>query len=212
MGEEDSCEEVGEEEVVSDMEDDVIVVDTDSGKQSFDESGNSLSDASISSDDGPATGGLAPATGPATGGPGGGGPGRGHYQYGVSGPEIWNNGYFYIRGHECDLKMYIHGEFCAAAGLGKQFRTKTISPHTVGETRASPTRSMLCLKAWMLWRSKSVASWIDSVPARQRLFAEEAASHRAHHSSPASQRRLRASHCMYMHSIRSIRLCLRSCW
>ena len=99
----DSCEEVGEEEVASDMEDDVIDVDTDSDKKSFDESGNSLSEASISSDDGPAKGGPgpaiggpAPATGPASGGPApppgpaSGGPGR----YGHSGPNIWDNGYF----------------------------------------------------------------------------------------------------------------------
>ena len=32
---------------------------------------------------------------------------------------------------------------------------------------------MLCLKAWMLWRAKSVAGWVDSTLARQRLFAEE---------------------------------------
>ena len=69
--------------------------------------------------------------------------------------------------------MFIHEEFTAAAALGRQFRTKTITPHTIGETRDSPTKTMLCLKAWMLWRAKSVAGWVDSVPARQRLFAEE---------------------------------------
>ena len=71
-----------------------------------------------------------------------------------------------------DLKIYIHGEFTAAADLGYQFRSKTITPGTIGETRDSPTKSMLCLKAWMLWRAHSVAGWVDRVPARQRLFAE----------------------------------------
>ena len=93
----DSCEEVGKEEVSSDMEDDAIDVDTDSDKMSFDESGNSLSEASISSDDwpakcgpGPANGGLALSTGPASSGPAlatgpaSGGPDR----YGYGGPKI----------------------------------------------------------------------------------------------------------------------------
>ena len=69
--------------------------------------------------------------------------------------------------------MFIHAEFTAAAALGPQFRSKTITPRTIGETRDSPTKTMLCLKAWMLWRANSVAGWVDSVPARQRLFAEE---------------------------------------
>ena len=72
-----------------------------------------------------------------------------------------------------DLKIYIHAECTAAAALGRQFRSSTITPRTIGETRDSPTKTMLCLKAWMLWRAKSVAGWVDSLPARQRLFAEE---------------------------------------
>ena len=71
-----------------------------------------------------------------------------------------------------DSKIYIHAEFTAAAALGRQFRSRTITPRTIGETRDSPTKTMLCLKAWMLWRAKSVPAWVDSVPARQRLFAE----------------------------------------
>ena len=170
----DSCEEEGEEEVASDMEDDVLDVDTDSDKKSFDESGNSLSEASISSDDGPAKGGPGPAKGgpgPATG-PASSGPAGGIAHYGRSGPRIWSNGYFYIKGNTHFLIMHIHEEFTAATALGSQFRSKTISPHTIGETRDLPTKTVLCLKAWMLWRAHSVAGWVDRVPARQRLFAE----------------------------------------
>ena len=163
----DSCEEVGKEEVASDIEDEAIDVDTDSDKKSFDESGNSLSEASISSDDGPAKGGPGPATGPASSGPAG-----GIAHYGRSGPRIWSNGYFYIKGNTHFLIMHIHEEFTAATALGSQFRSKTISPHTIGETRDLPTKTVLCLKAWMLWRAHSVAGWVDRVPARQRLFAE----------------------------------------
>ena len=174
----------------SDMEDDAIDVDTDSDKMSFDESGNSLSEASISSDDwpakcgpgpansgpapatGPASGGPAPATGPASSGPAPGPASGGPDQYGYTGPTIWDNGYFFIKGNKLDLKMFIHREFTADAALGPAFRSKTITPRTIGETRESPTKSMLCLKAWMLWRARTVAGWVDSVPARQRLFAE----------------------------------------
>ena len=115
-----------------------------------------------------------PATGRASGGPptppgpASGGPDR----YGYSGPNIWDNGYFFIKGNELDLKMFIHREFTAEAALGPVFRSKTLTPRTIGETRESPTKSMLCLKAWMLWRAHSVAGWVDRVPARQRLFAE----------------------------------------
>ena len=70
------------------------------------------------------------------------------------------------------MKMFIHREFTAEAALGPVFRSKTLTPRTIGETRESPTKSMLCLKAWMLWRAHSVAGWVDRVPARQRLFAE----------------------------------------
>ena len=175
----DSCEEEGEEEVASDMEDDVIDVDTDSDKKSFDESGNSLSEASISSDDGPAKGGPgpaiggpAPATGPATG-PASSGPAGGIAHYGRSGPRIWSNGYFYIKGNAKFVIMQIHEEFTAPTALGHQFRSKSISRRdTMGETGELPTKAVLCLKAWMLWRAHSVAGWVASVPARQRLFAE----------------------------------------
>ena len=42
----------------------------------------------------------------------------------------------------------------------------------MGETGELPTKAVLCLKAWMLWRARSVPGWVDSVPARHRLFAE----------------------------------------
>ena len=52
--------------------------------------------------------------------------------------------------------------------------TKTIRPISVGETRDDPTRSMLCLKAWTLWRARNVARWLGVTAARQRAFEEEA--------------------------------------
>ena len=60
-------------------------------------------------------------------------------------------------------------------GLGRQpAMSKAITPHTVGETRDCPNRTMLCLKAWMLWRAYHCAGWVGQSQARQRLFMLEA--------------------------------------
>ena len=50
--------------------------------------------------------------------------------------------------------------------------SKTITPHRVGETRDEPTRTMLCLKAWMIWRARNAAGWLEVNAARKRAFAE----------------------------------------
>ncbi len=51
--------------------------------------------------------------------------------------------------------------------------TKTITPSTVGETRKDPTRTLLLLKAWMLYRARGVPGWVEGSGSRQRLFAME---------------------------------------
>ena len=56
-------------------------------------------------------------------------------RYGRSGPVIWNNEYFFIKGHELDLKMFIKEAFATVAALGNRKRSRTITPHRVGETR-----------------------------------------------------------------------------
>ena len=110
----------------------------------------------------------AAATGPASSGPA-----DGIAHDGRSGPRIWSNGYFYLKGNAKFLIMSIHDEFTADTALGRHFRTKSISRRdTMGETGELPTKAVLCLKAWMLWRARSVPGWVDSVPARRRLFEE----------------------------------------
>ena len=111
-------------------------------------------------------------SGLASGGPPGGGCPTGLH-VGLSGGVIWHNSYFFIRGHAHDLKMYIFEAYTGEAALGRKNRTRTITPSTVGESRDSPTRTLLCLKAWMCWRAKQNIAWLTSVPARQRLFEEE---------------------------------------
>jgi hypothetical protein len=176
---EDSCEDLGFAQLeVSDIDEGDAAVDTDA--ESSEESGNTTGSASDSSTGSeaalkkappkkvPATGGSAPATGGKPDKP---------VQFGKSGPTISDNGYFYIKGHELDLKMYIHDRWLAAPPLGigrSPQMSKTITPATVGETRADPVRSLLVLKAWMLCRARIHPGWIESNGARQRLFTEEA--------------------------------------
>jgi hypothetical protein len=59
-------------------------------------------------------------------------------------------------------------------GMGKlPAMTKSITPTTVGESREHPTRSLLLLKAWMLWRARGAPGWVEGSDSRQRLFREE---------------------------------------
>ena len=178
----DSCEDLGDVPVPSDLEDETLVVGT-SKEMSSDDSGVSFSDAATStdSDEGsessglkvdlkkgkPATGGHEPATGshqPATGGH------KGH-----GGPIIFDNKYFKMHSNKLDLKMHIHDRWLISPpeGLGtKPTMTKTITPSTLGEPRDSPQRTMICLRAWMLWRVRAVPGWLEANACRQRLFME----------------------------------------
>ena len=181
---EDSCEELGLTHLEkSDLDEGDPAVDT--GAVSSDLSGCTTGSASDSSTDSeaplkkvPATGGTVPATGgkpgtvPATGGkldkP---------VKCGKSGPTIYDNGYFYIKGHVLDLKMHIHDQWLVdpPEGIGRTPQmTKTITPKTIGENRDDPVRSLLILKAWMLGRARNIPGWIGSDVNRQHLFTEEA--------------------------------------
>jgi hypothetical protein len=191
---EDSCEDLGLLEE-SDLDEGDPAVDT--GAVSEDLSGNTTGtdpDSSTGSEASsspqrhnhrrqatatggkPPTGDTVPATGdtvPATGGK------RGK-------PDIlYDNGYFFIKNHEKDLKMHVHDRWLVdppvGIGLptkgtkgGKNAGSKTCTPSTVGEERATPVRTLLFLKAWMLWRARIQPGWIESDDSRQRLFTEEA--------------------------------------
>ena len=163
---EDSCEDLCDEHPASDLDEDELVADTDG--PSVDESCNSvtssdssgLEEADVPADDAAkgersATGGRRPATG---------------------GPHLYDNGYFYIKGNALDVKILIHNIWVhdPPGGLGRvPAMSKTITPSRMGESREEAMRSMLLLRAWMLWRAKGVAGWIEKDCSRQRLFAEE---------------------------------------
>ena len=115
--------------------------------------------------------------GSATGGHGSAPGGHGSAKGGASGPCIFDNGYFFLKSNELDLKMKIYDKWLVAPpkGIGRlPTMTKTITPSTLGESRDKPTRSMLCLRAWMLFRVNAFPGWVSSLAHRERLFIEEA--------------------------------------
>ena len=72
--------------------------------------------------------------------------------------------------------MHIYEKWLVAPpnGIGRlPAMTKTITPSTLGESRDKPTRSMLCLRAWMLFRVNAFPGWVSSLAHRERLFIEE---------------------------------------
>ena len=96
---------------------------------------------------------------------------------GASGPRVFDNGYFRLKSNEFDLKMFISDSWLMPPpnGLGRlPTKTKTITPSTLGESREKPTRTMLCLRAWMLFRVNGATVWVSSLAHRERLFIEEA--------------------------------------
>jgi len=173
----DSCEDVGDK-LDSDLELDEPVVDTDVA--SFDESGATESTESTDEEDKGITGGKGPATpdtgghGPATSGHKTGNKIRRGPSHGVRGPTIFDNGYFLMKSHELQMVMEIHPRWLHEDELGRSpTMSKSIALHTVdcGEDR---TRAILLVKAWMLWRVRNVAGWVESSEGRKRLFTEEA--------------------------------------
>ena len=148
----------------SGLSDATTASDSDSASVSESDPKRKKAVGSATSDPGSATGDQAPAT-------------KKPAKFGRSGATIFDNGYFMIKGHELDLKMHIHDRWLVPppTGIGRSHNmSKTITPKTVGEERADPVRTLLLLKAWMLWRARQIPGWIESCSARQRLFTEEA--------------------------------------
>ena len=167
----DSCEDLGDERP-SDVEPDEEVIDLDLDKKSFDGSGNSCtSGAETETESSEADVDDATAGGPAAGGP------SKERTSGGTGPTIFDNGYFYIKANKKDLKAFIHPMFLTMPphGVGPNpTMTKTITPHTVGETRDDPVRSLLCLRAWIIWRARGALGWLARSSEREHVFREEA--------------------------------------
>ena len=90
---------------------------------------------------------------------------------------LWDNGYFNILNNpdQTDVKIVMHSSWShdPPGGMGSVGRSRTLTPAHYGETRSCPTRSLLLLRAWMLWRV-NLNGWVYSDTGRQRHFEEEA--------------------------------------
>ena len=58
--------------------------------------------------------------------------------------------------------------------MGHWQMSKTLRPSAFGESRETPARSLLLLKAWALWRARQ-EGWADARPGRARHFQSMAA-------------------------------------
>ena len=185
----DSCEEFGDLFAQSDIGDDAPAVDTDHA--SLDDSGNTTGSAqSTDSEIEPATDAShrrrgtcvkAPAV-PATGGK----PTVTNQKEKVpstgNGERMFDNGFFYAvarhqRGQAPHIRMYISLQWVVPPpkGIGKTPTfTRSIAMSKVGDTDKDPIRTMILLKAWMIWRVRQHPDWLTGNCSRQRLFTEEA--------------------------------------
>ena len=181
----DSCEEFGDLFAQSDIGDDAPAVDTDHA--SLDDSGNTTGSAqSTDSDIEPATDAShrrrgkcvkAPAV-PATGGQ----PTVTNQQVPATGggARMFDNGFFHAveqRHKRAHIRMYINISWIAPppAGIGKTpTMSRSIAMSSVGDEAKAPMRTMVLLKAWMIWRVRQHPDWLVGNCSRQRLITEEA--------------------------------------
>jgi hypothetical protein len=93
------------------------------------------------------------------------------------GARLFDNGFFHAVEQHPHIRMYIHKTWVVPppAGIGKTpTMSKSITMSNVGDAEKAPMRTMILLKAWMLWRVRQHPEWLASNDSRQRLFAEEA--------------------------------------
>ncbi len=93
-------------------------------------------------------------------------------------PRLYENDYFVI-GRRVDgpsLICNIRERWIPEPqGMGRAVpMSRSISPHHLLEDVETPVRTMLCLRAWMVWRARQ-GGWASATPSRDRLFQEEAA-------------------------------------
>ena len=91
---------------------------------------------------------------------------------------LWENGYFYIAdntGKDESVKIYMFDcwSLPPPAGMGRSPQmSKTLTPRHYSETRESPIRSFLLLRAWMLWRFAQ-HGWAMAERGRHRQYDED---------------------------------------
>ena len=184
-GEEEEVEEEGDGSDVSDPNGDsdlkrgsdlsesecVLDTDVESCGEAFEESG---SDGDASDEAGPA-GGAKPADA-----------GGAEELVDASPPKrlkkqpLWENGYFYIadntgKDESVNIVMFDCWSAEPPVGMGRKPQmSRTLTPTHYGETRESPTRSLLLLRAWMLYRFAQ-HGWAMAERGRKRQYEEDSA-------------------------------------
>jgi hypothetical protein len=88
---------------------------------------------------------------------------------------VYSNGYFTFTDNPDfpDVKVKALEKWCRADCMGTTAKSKTVVPTHFGEDRSAPHRSMIVLKAWMMWKA-STNDFCNKRSSRRRLFAKEA--------------------------------------
>ena len=85
-----------------------------------------------------------------------------------------SNGYFSFTDNPLfrDVKVSVAPKWCTLEHLGASSMSKAVLPANFDEPRASPVRSFLVLRAWMLFKART-NEFRDRRSSRRRLFAGE---------------------------------------
>ena len=91
---------------------------------------------------------------------------------------LWEDPYFFVWDNPSSefvsIHMRHHWRKQQPEGMGIIRVTKQVTPRHFDEKRSEPTRSVLLLRAWALWRAHQ-AGWANKQRGRSRHFADQAA-------------------------------------
>jgi hypothetical protein len=87
---------------------------------------------------------------------------------------VYTNSYFTFTDNRDfpDVKVRVLDRRCTKSFMGVSAKSKTVVPTHFGEERTECKRSMLVLKAWILWKSRT-NDFCNQRASRRRLFAKE---------------------------------------
>ena len=88
---------------------------------------------------------------------------------------VWNDEYFHVWDNQKEFLMIKMREKYRAEppdGMGRWLMSKQVTPTEFGETRAEPVRSLIILRAWAIWRARQ-GGWAEAKDFRARHFNEQ---------------------------------------